>query len=79
MPEYRPHDVEAELRKIAANGDGKLKDAAQTLFRMPDDDRRVVVEVTARLANSIPKVGPGLAFEIVAATARRIAKDGGNG
>jgi hypothetical protein len=79
MADYRSNDVESQLRHIAANGDGKLQAAAQTLFTMREEERRLVVDATARLANSVPKLGPVTAFEVVAATARRMAKDGGHG
>lgn len=73
MDRYTRTSCERELQKLA-DGDNELRSAVAVLNSLQETERRAVLEATARLANSLPKAGPTLAFEIVVKTARRLAK-----
>ena len=61
------------------NGDGRLRSQFGLLQTLPEHERAAVLTATARLANELPKVGPAVAFEIVTATARRVAREADDG
>ena len=81
---YTAADVEGELRRIAAEPPGvvleRVQRQATLVLRMAEGDRAVLLRATADIANTVPKAGPRIAFEILGAVAIASARrDGDNG
>lgn len=74
--EYR-YTVARILRSLSeySGTDLLLRKSIDLLHELPDEEARPLVEAAALLANDIPRMGALVAFEVVAATARAMARE----
>ena len=75
---YSSADVEEALREMLGRNNGHsvhLLAAADAALSLPDGERYELLSACAQLANSVPKMGGALAFEVLVGTGRAMARE----
>lgn len=75
---YSTADVEMALQEMLQRRNGHsvhLLAAANAALSLPDGERYELLSACSQLANSVPKMGASLAFEVIVATGRAMARE----